>query len=47
MQNNKKCLVLDKSLKESNPALYHHILEFAHSNKLKICGEENEDLQKK
>jgi hypothetical protein len=41
MQNEKKCLVLDKSLKESNPALYEHILEFARKNKLKICGEED------
>jgi len=41
MQNNIKCVVLDKSLKESNPALYNHILEFAKTNKLKICGEED------
>ena len=40
MQNNNKCVVLDKSLKDSNPALYQHILEFARSNKLKICGED-------
>jgi len=39
IQNEHKCLVLDKSLKDSNPALYEHILEFAHKNKLKICGE--------
>ncbi|HQW57863.1 MAG TPA: DUF3579 domain-containing protein [Gammaproteobacteria bacterium] len=41
IQNEHKCLVLDKSLKNTNPALYEHILEFAHKNKLKICGEED------
>jgi len=40
VQNETKCMVLDKSLKQSNPALYEHILEFARKNKLKICGEE-------
>jgi hypothetical protein len=40
IQNEQKCVVLDKSLKDSNPALYNHILEFARKNKLKICGEE-------
>jgi hypothetical protein len=40
VQNETKCVVLDKSLKESNPKLYEHILEFARENKLKICGEE-------
>lgn len=43
VQNENKCLVLDKSLKESNPTLYEHILEFARKNKLKICGEENNE----
>lgn len=42
MQNEHKCLVLDKSLKDSNPELYEHILEFAHKNRLKICGEEEQ-----
>ena len=41
VQNEKKCVVLDKSLKETNPALYDHILDFARKNKLKICGEED------
>ena len=27
----------NKILKESNPALYEHILEFAQENHLKIC----------
>lgn len=44
-QNENKCLVLDKSLKQSNPALYQHILEFARNNKLKICGEENNETK--
>jgi hypothetical protein len=34
--------VLDKSLKDSNPTLYAHILEFARTNKLKICGDEDD-----
>lgn len=41
IQNENKCVVLDKALKESNPELYEHILEFARKNKLKICGEED------
>jgi len=40
IQNEKKCLILDKNLKHSNPVLYEHILDFARKNKLKICGEE-------
>lgn len=40
VQNENKCVILDKALKDSNPALYEQILEFAHKNKLKICGEE-------
>lgn len=41
VQNEDSCLLLDPALKESNPALYEHILEFAKQNKLKICGEED------
>lgn len=41
IQNENKCVILDKSLKISNPELYEHILEFARKNKLKICGEED------
>jgi hypothetical protein len=37
-----RCVILDPELKETNPALYQHILDFAHSNKLKICGQETE-----
>jgi hypothetical protein len=35
-----RCVVLDPMLKETNPELYEHIMNFAKSNKLKICGEE-------
>ena len=31
-----KCVMLDPALKESNPALYQSILDFAKNNKLKI-----------
>lgn len=34
-----KCVVLDPSLKQSNPTLYNSILEFARTNNLKICKE--------
>ncbi|HET9843390.1 MAG TPA: DUF3579 domain-containing protein [Gammaproteobacteria bacterium] len=40
-----RCVILDESLKESNPELYEHILDFARRNKLKICGED-EDVDK-
>jgi hypothetical protein len=40
------CVVLDPTFKESNPELYHHIMNFARANKLKICGEENDELKK-
>lgn len=32
-----KCILLDPALKKSNPTLYNSILEFARTNKLKIC----------
>lgn len=41
IQNENKCVVLDKSLKDKNPALYDYILDFARKNNLKICGEES------
>jgi len=41
MKDGNKCVVLDLKLKESNPALYESILQFAKINKLKICGEED------
>lgn len=37
-----KCVALDPSLKETNPDLYQSILNFAKSNNLKICSEEDE-----
>lgn len=42
VQNEIKCVILDKSLKESNPVLYEDILAFARKNKLKICGEDKD-----
>lgn len=36
-----RCVVLDPSLEQSNPELYEHILDFAKRNKLKICGEDD------
>ena len=41
LYNQHKCLLIDKSLKESHPDLYEHIMEFAKKNKLKINGAEN------
>ena len=38
-----KCVVLDPKLKESNPALYDSILEFAKKNHLQICQDDEED----
>ena len=35
-----KCVMLDPALKKSNPDLYNSILEFARTNKLKICKED-------
>lgn len=36
-----RCIVLDPELKETNPTLYEHILDFAKDNNLKMG--ENED----
>ena len=38
-----RCVVLDPSLKNSNPELYDHILDFANQNKLRICGNIDKD----
>ena len=35
-----KCVLLDPKLKESCPQVYQSILDFAKTNHLKICGEE-------
>jgi len=42
MKDGNKCIVLDPALEKSNPALYKSILEFAKTNKLKICGQDDE-----
>lgn len=34
-----QCVILDPTLKETNPQLYDSILEFAKANHLKICNE--------
>lgn len=39
-----KCVLLDPELKQSNPGLYQTILDFAKTNHLKICNEEEHDL---
>ncbi len=36
-----KCVLLDPKLKDSSPEVYQAILDFAKSNNLKICGEED------
>lgn len=36
-----QCVLLDPKLKESSPQLYQSILDFARTNNLKICGEED------
>ncbi len=38
-----KCVLLDTSLKESNPELYQSIMEFAETNDLKICDNKAKD----
>lgn len=45
LKDGNKCVMLDPELKNTNPELYESILEFARTNKLKICDEE--DLGKK
>lgn len=35
------CVLLDPKLKESSPQLYQSIIEFAKTNNLRICGEED------
>lgn len=38
-----KCVLLDKSLKKSNPELYNSILQFAKLNNLNICDDDDEE----
>lgn len=42
-----RCVVLDPELKKTNPELYQHIMKFAKANKLKICGESEEENNEK
>jgi hypothetical protein len=42
--NGNKCVVLDPKLKETNPALYDSILDFAKSNQLSICKDDDETI---
>jgi hypothetical protein len=37
--NGEKCLVVDQSLQETNPAAYEYILEFVRSNRLRMHEE--------
>lgn len=37
------CVLLDPVLKETNPELYQHILDFAKANKLTICKEDEQN----
>lgn len=46
MYDGHKCVLLDDRLKESNPTLYKSILNFARTNKLRICGEDNNTDEK-
>src|SRR6056297_788398 len=39
------CVALDPDLKETNPELYQSILDFAEKNHLRICGDEEEEVQ--
>lgn len=41
MKGGYKCIVLDPKLKQSNPELFQSIINFARTNKLKICNEED------
>jgi len=43
VKDGNKCVLLDPALKKSNPELYQSILKFAQNNKLKICGEDDEN----
>lgn len=42
MKDGYKCVMLDPKLKQSNPKLYQSILEFATTNNLNICKDEDE-----
>ncbi len=40
VKDGNNCILLDPALEKSNPALYQSILDFAKTNKLKICDED-------
>lgn len=40
MKDGNKCVIVDPKLKETNPDLYKSIMEFAKTNQLKICNED-------
>ncbi|OGC44051.1 acetyltransferase [candidate division WOR-1 bacterium RIFOXYD2_FULL_41_8] len=40
MKDGNKCVIVDPKLKETNPELYKSIMEFAKTNQLKICNED-------
>lgn len=42
VKDGKKCMLLDPELKDSNPALYQTIMEFAELNHLRIDKEKEE-----
>jgi hypothetical protein len=41
-----KCMLVDPALKESNPALYESIMEFARDNKLRVDDSAHEETKK-
>ena len=43
MKNGHKCVLLDKRLQDSNPALYQSILNFAKKNALQICKDDADE----
>jgi hypothetical protein len=45
MREGNKCVLLDPELEKTNPELYRSIIDFAHANHLKICGEEQDEQE--
>lgn len=44
-EDGNKCVLLDPALRESNPALYDSILEFAKQNHLRICNQDDKNSE--
>lgn len=40
IKDGNKCVIVDPKLKETNPDLYKSIMDFAKTNQLKICNED-------